>query len=132
MLDCDRKLRVILLDDQPIVLSGVSMLLGALGHQVTQASRGEEVVERFQNGERFDVAILEMTVEAGLGGSEIAADLLQIDPDVKLIVSSGYGISDVISDCQQFGFHGALPKPFSMAELKLAIDSVMQVDKCAE
>ena len=90
MLDCDRKLRVILLDDQPIVLSGVSMLLGALGHQVTQASRGEEVVERFQNGERFDVAILDMTVEAGLGGSEIVADLLRIDPDVKLIVSSGY------------------------------------------
>ena len=55
------------------------------------------------------------------GGEEIINDLIQLDPGVKAIVTSGYGSDPVMLDHAAFGFFGALRKPFRVAELKLLL-----------
>jgi two-component system cell cycle sensor histidine kinase/response regulator CckA len=53
-----------------------------------------------------------MTVPGGMGGKECARLILEIDPDALLIVSSGYSNDPVVANYRQFGFSGAIPKPF--------------------
>lgn len=120
------KLRIVVLDDEPLVLAGVSMLLESLGHQVFQAASGEEVLEALVDGQRFNVGILDLNVRSGRGGQEIVSEVAEIDPDMKLIVTSGYRSDDIMVNCRQFGFQDALPKPFSRNQLSELIDRLFQ------
>jgi DNA-binding NarL/FixJ family response regulator len=98
---------------------------------VAGCSDGRNAVELFrearEHGDPFDAVILDLTVPGGMGGKEAAALLLEIDPDAVLIVSSGYSNDPIVSDYRNFGFRGAIPKPFSAAmmdrELKRLIST---------
>lgn len=118
------QLRIVVLDDEPLVLTGVSLLLESMGHHVTQATHGQEVLDLVSQGDRFDLAILDLTVRNGLGGQEIVDKLRTIDPEMQLVVSSGYAGDEVMTDYQRFGFHERLPKPFSLSDLRELIARV--------
>ena len=53
----------------------------------------------------------------GMGGKETAVELLKVDPEVKMIVSSGYANDPVMSQFRQYGFKAAIAKPYNMDEL---------------
>lgn len=109
------------MDDEPLVLSGVSMLLESIGHTVTQTTQGEEVLNIVERGGAFDLAILDLTVRQGMGANEIARPLRKLSPNLKLIVTSGYDGDEVLSNYAAHGFDGSLPKPFTLDELRTAI-----------
>ena len=119
------QLRIVVLDDEPLVLTGVSLLLESMGHDVTQATHGQEVLDLVRQGQRFDLAILDLTVRNGLGGQEIVEELRAIDSEIQLVVSSGYVGNEVMTDYQRFGFHKRLSKPFSLGDLRelIAVDT---------
>ncbi len=58
-------------------------------------------------GQPFDLLILDLTIPGGLGGKEVMKRLLQIDPDVKAVVSSGYANDPVMSSYKDYGFFHA-------------------------
>ncbi len=124
----EKNLSIVVLDDEPLVLSGISLLLEALGHQVDEVSRGEELLDLISKGKVFDLAILDLSVRNGLGGKNLAPQLAKIAPGTRLVVTSGYSTDEVMSDCRNFGFDGALPKPFSLSELEATIAQVMLND----
>ncbi len=76
---------------------------------------------QWNQGNLFDMVILDLTNKFGMGGVETIKRLLEIDPDVKAIVATGYSCDPIISNFREHGFRGALPKPFSMDELKTAL-----------
>jgi len=109
------------MDDEPLVLSGVSMLLESIGHTVDQATHGDEVLEKVRGGSEYDLAILDLTVRQGRGADEIARPLGELSPQMQLIVTSGYDGDDVLANHRAHGFHGSLPKPFTLDELRATI-----------
>ncbi|MCR9202567.1 MAG: response regulator [Planctomycetaceae bacterium] len=109
------------MDDEPLVLSGVSMLLESIGHTVDQATHGDEVLEKVRAGSQYDLAILDLTVRQGRGADEIAVPLGKLSPQMRLVVTSGYDGDDVLANYGNHGFHGSLPKPFTLDELRTAI-----------
>ena len=115
------KLRVLILDDEPLVLAGVAMLLRAMGHTVTESINGESVLRLLHQGERFDLAILDLSIHNGLGALDIVSQLTAIDASMKTVVSSGFGADDAILNYSHYGFSGTLPKPFSMNDLSSLI-----------
>lgn len=117
----NERLKIIVMDDEPLVLSGVSMLLESIGHTVTQTTQGEEVLNIVERGGAFDLAILDLTVRQGMGANEIARPLRKLSPNLKLIVTSGYDGDEVLSNYAAHGFDGSLPKPFTLDELRTAI-----------
>ena len=113
--------RILLMDDEEIVRTVASELLEHLGYDVTLAKEGNEALEKFagaySRGNRFHVAILDLTVAGGVGGKEIAGRLKDIDPEIKTVVSSGYSADPVMGDFTYYGFDAMMPKPYTLEAL---------------
>jgi len=121
--------RVLVMDDEDQLRKVVGRMLQFLGHEVTTTASGEEAIEEFQQAlneeQPFDLVILDLTVFGGLGGKDALVGMLAIDPGVKAIASSGYAGDDVIDNFAEFGFAGALAKPYRINDLRDKIASVM-------
>ena len=70
---------------------------------------------------------MDLTVPKGMGGKEAASVLLKLDPKAKIVLSSGYSNHPIISDFQQFGFVGAMAKPYRLDEISQIIEHVLQL-----
>jgi CheY-like chemotaxis protein len=124
-----RKGRILLMDDEDIVRDIVGLMIRSLGHDVELAENGTEAIEKYREsmklGRQFDVVIMDLTVRAGMGGEEAIKELLQIDPAIKAIASSGYTDSAVISGYKTMGFKSSLSKPYDIASLNKALNSLL-------
>jgi CheY-like chemotaxis protein len=120
--------KVLIMDDEPAIVEIASEGLCAMGYEVETASKGEEAIELYkkalETGHPFDVVILDLTIAGGMGGIETAKELLDIDPDAVLIVSTGYSDKIVMQHPEELGFSFSLPKPYRLSQLKEAIDSL--------
>lgn len=125
-----RTARVLLMDDEEIVLEVASEMLGYLGFEVSTAGSGEEVLELYdaarERGERFDLVMLDLTVPGGMGGEETIRRLRETDPSVRAIVSSGYSNNPVMSEYRSYGFNGVVAKPYRIEQLQAVIDRVLE------
>ncbi len=73
------------------------------------------------SGRGFAAVIVDLTVPGGMGGKEAAARLRAIDPDVLVILSSGYSNDSTISEFRKHGFAEVLRKPWTLEELGQAL-----------
>jgi DNA-binding NtrC family response regulator len=73
----------------------------------------------------YDAVILDLTIKGGMGGQETITKLLEIDPTVKAIVSSGYSDSPVIANHEQYGFCDVVAKPYEMVEFSRTLYRVV-------
>jgi CheY-like chemotaxis protein len=117
-----RKLRVLLMDDEPLVLKVGAKHFRRLGLEVETASDGAEAVESFRRsraaGKPFDLVVLDLTVSGGMGGAQAVQRMLEIDPGVVAVACSGYFDDAVMARPGQFGFAGVLAKPYLAADLE--------------
>jgi DNA-binding NarL/FixJ family response regulator len=60
---------------------------------------------------------MDLTIPGGMGGKEAVKILLELDPEVKVIVSSGYSNDPVMAEFKKYGFSGVVTKPFKVADL---------------
>jgi PAS domain S-box-containing protein len=113
--------RVLVMDDQAIVRNLAEHILAHAGHSTCAVANGDEAIvayrEAMARGQRFDVAILDLTVPGAMGGREAARGILAIDPAAQMVVSSGYSDDAVMSDYAQHGFRAVLPKPYTATQL---------------
>lgn len=113
--------RIILLDDEETIRVSTGQILSYLGYDVKLVRDGREVIELYKTalkeGEPFDAVIMDLTIPGGMGGKETITKLLEIDPSVKAIVSSGYTNNAVISEYKKYGFYAAVEKPLKIGEL---------------
>ena len=126
----DELLRILVMDDDDIVRETICRLLEQFGHEVVEACNGEEAIERYQtwndNEERFDFVIMDLTIAGGMGGMAAAQEILAIDPDAKLVVTSGYSEGAEMARYDELGFVARLEKPFRTSELQAMIAEVVQ------
>ncbi|WP_198555458.1 PAS domain-containing hybrid sensor histidine kinase/response regulator [Colwellia sp. 75C3] len=113
---------VLLMDDEEMILDISSEMLEALGYSVVTAIDGKKAVEKYIDAQKcgrpFDVVIMDLTIPGGKGGEEVITELLDINPQVKAIVSSGYSTGKIMSNHTNYGFKGRLVKPFRMKVLE--------------
>ncbi|WP_447970965.1 hybrid sensor histidine kinase/response regulator [Nitrospira sp. M1] len=113
--------KVLVMDDEESIRVLASEMLRACGYHFEMAKNGEEALTLYQQAKEtdtpFSAVILDLTVPGGLGGKETMVQLLQIDPNVKAVVSSGYSNDPIMAQYQRFGFHAVMTKPYSLTEL---------------
>jgi two-component system cell cycle sensor histidine kinase/response regulator CckA len=124
-----RKGDILVMDDEEVVRLVAAEMLSSLGHEATCVETGEDAVEKFrqadESGHPFDVVILDLTVKGGMGGEQAAAKLREIDPQVRIIVSSGYSDSPVVSDYRSHGFAAFLNKPYMIEDLSEKLNALL-------
>ena len=64
-----------------------------------------------------------MTIKVGMGGLEIIKKLTDINPDVYVVISTGYSENDVIKNFKKYGFKDVLIKPFNFEKLRKIIEN---------
>jgi PAS domain S-box-containing protein len=121
--------RVLIMDDERAILDLARESLGRFGYDVDTAVHGAEAIEKFQSaatgGRPFEAIIMDLTVPGGMGGKEAMKRLLEIDPKVRAIVSSGYSHDPVMANYKQFGFAGVVEKPYQIDVLAKAIAGII-------
>jgi signal transduction histidine kinase/ActR/RegA family two-component response regulator len=121
--------RLLVMDDEESLRRLLESVLRELGYEVQTARDGAEAIALYEKAKTtarpFDAVLLDLTVSGGMGGVETAAKLKEIDPSSKLIVSSGYSASPVMSDFAKYGFDAVLPKPWSMPEISAVVRRVL-------
>lgn len=115
------KSRVLFMDDEEVLCEIVSAMLDHLGYEPVTASDGDEAIRLFlaarDAGRPIAAVITDLTVPNGIGGYEAAQRLREIDPDVRVVVSSGYSNDPIMADFSRYGFVGSIAKPYQLEEL---------------
>jgi len=121
--------RVLLMDDEETVRDLAGKMLRRLGYNAALAADGGQALEfclqARQAGEPFDVIIADLVVPGGMGGKEMLEKLLEMDPKVKVIASSGYATDPGITEYARFGFKGVVAKPYELETLGAALHKVI-------
>ncbi len=121
--------RILLMDDEEIIRRVGKELIEGLGYEVETASDGAEAIELYKRAmeeERpIDVVITDLTVPDGMGGRETVTELLKLDPNARVIVSSGYSSDHTMGDYEQYGFKGVIAKPYNMRQMGEVLYEVM-------
>ena len=122
--------KILVMDDDEMVRNFVSRVLKSFGNEVEVVRDGAEAIELYRkamdSGKPFDVVILDLTIPGGMGGKKAIKKLLEIDPDAKAVVSSGYSNDPVVSNFEEYGFKGNISKPYRLKELKKVLNEVMK------
>jgi PAS domain S-box-containing protein len=120
---------VLLMDDDAAVSEVASDMLQSLGYTTTAAFHGQDAIDRVAAAEaagtQYDLIILDLTVPGGMGGKETVPHLRALNPNLAIVVTSGYADNGVLSDYATYGFDGVLPKPFSIADLRVTIEQTL-------
>lgn len=121
--------RILVMDDEEALRTLLARMLKRLGYEVQCASHGAEAIAFYEmakaSGHGFDAVLLDLTVPGGMGGVEAAAKLREIDPSVRLIVSSGYADAPVMCRHREYGFDDLVRKPWTAAQISEVVGRVL-------
>ena len=110
--------KILFMDDEKDLRNTYSNILEKLGYTPFTVREGKEAIQSYKQalkaGEPFDAVIMDLTIPGGMGGKDAIKELLKIDPDARVIVSSGYTDNPVMANYREYGFIDVIEKPFSV------------------
>jgi two-component system cell cycle sensor histidine kinase/response regulator CckA len=116
---------VLLVDDEEAILQVAQELLEAMGYRVLLARNGREAVEAYRkNQDDIDIVLLDI-VMPNMGGAEAYDLMKQINPNIKVLLSSGYSINSEATKIIKRGCDAFIQKPFTMKELSRKIREIL-------
>lgn len=116
---------ILVVDDEKMILDVTRELLKSLGYQVYIAQSGKEAIDVFtEKQNQINLVILDMVLP-GMSGKNIFDRLLEINPDVRVLLASGYSINGEAEQILARGCKGFLPKPFRLGELAQKVREVL-------
>jgi PAS domain S-box-containing protein len=122
--------QILVVDDDPMILSTIHAILKHLDFTVVGVSSGEEGVSLFQryhrDGSPFSAVLMDLTLPGGMNGDEATASILDIDPEARVIASSGYLSDPVNEEQREKGFVGVLSKPYDISMVSDVLREVLE------
>jgi signal transduction histidine kinase/CheY-like chemotaxis protein/ABC-type uncharacterized transport system substrate-binding protein len=113
--------RILVVDDEKVVRETAREILGHLGYQVDVCEEGTAALSLYreakESGIPYAVVLMDLTIPGGMGGKVMVKKLLEIDPDAKGIVTSGYSNDPILAHYRAYGFCGMITKPFKVEEI---------------
>ncbi len=114
-------MRILLADDDELVLESIKTALELRGFHVTEASDGEEALEKYSQGKQWDLVILDLVMPER-DGESVLNEIKRSNPTAKVMVISGAGKTRSYRFLKTFPDVEFLPKPFTTPRLLSAVD----------
>jgi len=114
--------RILLVDDEPILLVTISDALVKAGYTVKAAKSGQEGLAMFQEGS-FDTVLLDM-VMPDMSGMDILREIKSLSPQTIVVMITAYGTIEKAVEAMKLGAHDFVSKPFSLEELTLKLQNI--------
>lgn len=125
--------KVLIVDDEDDLRKVAHMILTRCGYEVVQCDNGQDAVRiyssLFRTGPPPDVVLMDLTLRGGMNGTETAAEILHLDPDARVVCTSGSVTEEVQMVFLERGFVGVLPKPYEAGELTQMVHRVATMMK---
>ena len=115
---------VLLVDDEEAILEIGQLMLEHSGYKVITAADGKKAIENYEVNLPVDVVVLDLSLP-GMSGKQILEGILAINPEQKIIISSGYDIGDTAEELLMMGADDFLPKPFHIEMLSKKIEELL-------
>jgi signal transduction histidine kinase len=116
---------ILLVDDEAQVLDVGIQIFKSMGYTVLGATSGKEAIEIFEkNRDKIAIVILDM-IMPDMGGGETYDKLKEINPKIKVLLSSGYSIDGQATEIMQRGCNGFIQKPFKIKGLSLKLREIL-------
>jgi two-component system, cell cycle sensor histidine kinase and response regulator CckA len=120
---------ILLVDDEEHLLDGGKEILDYYGYKALVAETGERALEILsEKGKDIDLVVMDL-IMPGMGGLKCLGEILRIDPEAKIVITSGYAANTTRSDLLAKGAVGFIEKPYRLQDLLGTIRSVL--DKSA-
>ena len=117
---------ILLIDDEKKFLEVNSEILESLGYRIYTAESGQAAFDTYmEKGDEIDLVILDMILP-GISGGTIFDRLREINPNVKVILSSGYSVDGDAKHIMDRGCNGFIQKPFDLRKLSLKIRETIE------
>ena len=127
---------VLIVDDDYALRHVARMILKRCGYEVTDCDNGQDAIEHYRRmwmeGNAPDVVLMELTIRGGLNGCEAAAEILRLDSQARLVVTSGSVNEEVQMIFLEQGFIGVLPKPYEAGELTQTVHRIVSLSHDTE
>jgi two-component system, cell cycle sensor histidine kinase and response regulator CckA len=116
---------ILLVDDEAMILKVNQAMLEKMGYAVLTANAGQAALDLFERSmDRIDMVILDM-IMPDMGGGIVFDRLKALLPDVKVLLSSGYSLSEQAEAILARGCAGFIQKPFNMEQLRTKIGEIL-------
>ena len=116
---------ILLVDDEPLVLEVNKNLLEYMGYRVYAAGSGQEAIAVYmEKRNEIDLVILDMILP-GMSGGETFDRLREIDPEIRVLLCSGYSIEGEAQQIMDRGCNGFIQKPFLLKNLSQKVREVL-------
>ncbi len=131
--DADRQqFRVLIMDDDELMQRIFSKMFEQFNCDVTTVETGEQAVGAFKDqlavGHSYDLVLLDLLVEGGMGGIEAAAGLAELSPETILVAMVEEDDHEVMHNPEAFGFVTAVEKPFSIDTVQTLLNTYVQAN----
>ncbi|MBU8910116.1 MAG: response regulator [Desulfobacterales bacterium] len=121
--------KILVMDDEEGIRTLMHQIINRLGYDVETCIDGKEAIETYikamESKKPFDAVILDLTNKLGMGGQEAMGKLLEIDPDTKGIIITGYSDDPVVTNYRAYGFSDFITKPATRDKLSRIISEVI-------
>jgi two-component system cell cycle sensor histidine kinase/response regulator CckA len=114
---------ILLVEDEDRVREAGQEILESLGYQVLTAADGQGALQVYQSAEKVALVLTDM-IMPGMGGKELAQELIKIDPRVRVLAITGYTLAEDMEGLRRAGILDVIHKPFE-------VDTLAEVIRCA-
>ncbi len=123
--------KILVMDDEEMVRTVVCNMLLHLGYRTVEAVGGDEAIALYtherEKGVPFDAVIMDLTIPGGKGGVETVGEIRKLDPNARVIVSSGYSNDPILDNYRTYGFCNIVTKPYELHDLSKVLEQVLEI-----
>jgi PAS domain S-box-containing protein len=119
---------ILLVDDEELVRQFGERILGQLGYTVITASSGKEALDVYAHRGRQIALVLLDLIMPEMSGMQCLAELLNLDPSVKVVIASGYTLDGPTKDTLSAGAKGFVSKPYDTRHLLEVVREVLDAE----
>ena len=117
--------RVLLVDDENMVIEGCREMLTKMGYHVSIARNGKDAIEIYkENQDNIDIVIIDMIMPE-LSGGETFERLKEMNPDINVLLSSGHIIDGKATEILERDCNGFIQKPFNSTVLSMKLREIL-------
>ncbi len=120
----NNEIRVLVVDDEQGIRDLLSFELGSQGYQVVTAVDGVDALEKMRNG-KFQLVITDLKMPR-MGGMEALAEIKKIDPNVEVILATGFGTIEAAVSAMKCGAYDFVQKPYNIHEVSALIEKALE------
>ena len=117
--------KILVVDDVKAQREIAATMLKKLNYSVEAMSSGEEAVE-YMKTKSADLLILDMIMDPGIDGLETYKRILELHPNQKAIIASGFSETDRVKEAQKLGVGAYIKKPYTLEKIGLAVKAELE------